>query len=188
MHLPGQWHVQDLVRPQLPHPCGEHTAARQCARYYGGGAAESAIIAAMLNPMRRVPRGVRRRRVHDELRRSWRRRCNSSSISSCSSCRTMLAYGMIRWKQAADGHPGFRHDIRQSRTSWHTPKPTAFGGRQGGERTDGLVPALEAGLPAGGGVHLVAVPIDYSENISVPLSTSCRNRVPGAEPSTNSWE
>ena len=47
--LPRQRHVQDLVRAQLPHPCREHAAARQCARHDGrraalgdhGGAAQS---------------------------------------------------------------------------------------------------------------------------------------------------
>ena len=37
--LPGQWHVQDLVRPQLPHPPRQHAAARQRAGDHGGRAA-----------------------------------------------------------------------------------------------------------------------------------------------------
>jgi acetolactate synthase-1/2/3 large subunit len=53
------------------------------------------------------------------------------------------AYGMIRWKQAADGYPDF-----------------------GMTFADGLAPALEAGF-AGGGVHLISVPVDYSENMRV---------------------
>ena len=36
--VPRQRHVQDLVRPQLPHPCRQHAAARQCARHDGGRA------------------------------------------------------------------------------------------------------------------------------------------------------
>ena len=34
------------------------------------------------------------------------------------------------------------------------------------EDADGLAPALETGF-AGGGIHLVTVPVDYSENMRV---------------------
>ena len=37
------------------------------------------------------------------------------------------------------------------------------------ETADGLVPALEAAFKAGG-VHLVAVPVDYSENTQWEIS------------------
>jgi acetolactate synthase I/II/III large subunit len=74
------------------------------------------------------------------------------------------AYGMIRWKQAVDrfadygmtfGNPDF-------------VKYAAAYGAQGHEvkSTGALVPTLRAALEAGG-VHLVAVPVDYSENIRV---------------------
>jgi acetolactate synthase-1/2/3 large subunit len=36
---------------------------------------------------------------------------------------------------------------------------------------DGLAPALESAF-RDGGVHLVAVPVDYSENIRVPVDES----------------
>jgi acetolactate synthase-1/2/3 large subunit len=71
------------------------------------------------------------------------------------------AYGMIRWKQAVDrfadfgmtfGNPDF---VRYAE---------AYGAQATRVRTAGeLAPALEKAF-AGGGVHLVIVPIDYSEN------------------------
>ena len=85
------------------------------------------------------------------------------------------AYGMIRWKQAVDsfadwgltfGNPDF------------VKYAEAYGAK--GSRVDSaeaLVPALEAAF-AGGGIHLVAVPIDYSENIRV-LVDELRNAFPG---------
>jgi acetolactate synthase I/II/III large subunit len=74
------------------------------------------------------------------------------------------AYGMIRWKQAADGFPDFG-------MSFGNPDFVAFAVAHGarGSRVasaDGLAPALDAAF-AGGGVHLVAVPVDYSENTRV---------------------
>ena len=86
------------------------------------------------------------------------------------------AYGMIRWKQAVDrfadwgltfGNPDF-------------VKYAASYGAKGSlvETADGLVPALEAAFEVGG-VHLVAVPVDYSENKRV-LVDELRERVPAA--------
>ena len=74
------------------------------------------------------------------------------------------AYGMIRWKQAVDGHPDFG-------MSFGNPDFVAYAkayGLQGSrvEGPDDLVPALEAAF-AGGGVHLVNAPVDYSENMRV---------------------
>ena len=74
------------------------------------------------------------------------------------------AYGMIRWKQAVDqfpdfgmtfGNPGFRR-LRQA----YGVEGTRV------ESADGLAPALEAAF-ARGGVNLVVVPVDYSENMRV---------------------
>ncbi len=48
------------------------------------------------------------------------------------------------------------------------------------DATEDLVPTLEAAFEAGG-VHLVAVPIDYSENTRV-LVEELRNRAPELEP------
>jgi acetolactate synthase-1/2/3 large subunit len=74
------------------------------------------------------------------------------------------AYGMIRWKQAADGYPDFG-------MTFDNPDFVAYANAYGvkGRRVqtaDGLAPALEAAF-SGGGVQLMAVPVDYSENMRV---------------------
>jgi acetolactate synthase-1/2/3 large subunit len=74
------------------------------------------------------------------------------------------AYGMIRWKQAADGFPDFG-------LTFGNPDFVAYAaayGAQGRRVTtaSGLAPALEDAFAAGG-LHLITVPIDYSENIRV---------------------
>ena len=86
--------------------------------------------------------------------------------------------GMIRWKQAVDrfldygltfGNPDF---VRYAES---------YGAR--GTRvpsTAGLVPALEAAFQ-GSGVHLAAVPIDYSENTRV-LVDELREKLSTARP------
>jgi len=74
------------------------------------------------------------------------------------------AYGMIRWKQAADGFPDFGLTFGNPDFVAYARAYGAKGSRV--ESADGLVPALEAAF-AGGGVHLVAVPVDYSENMRV---------------------
>ena len=70
-------------------------------------------------------------------------------------------YGMIRWKQATDGFPDFgmrfgNPDFVAYARAHHVKGSRVEGG-------DGLAPALEAAF-ADGGVHLVVVPVDYSEN------------------------
>jgi acetolactate synthase-1/2/3 large subunit len=74
------------------------------------------------------------------------------------------AYGMIRWKQAVDGFADFG-------MSFGNPDFVAYARAYGvkGSRVNGaddLVPTLEAAFREGG-VHLVATPIDYSENMRV---------------------
>jgi acetolactate synthase I/II/III large subunit len=74
------------------------------------------------------------------------------------------AYGMIRWKQAVDGFADWG-------LTFDNPDFVAYAaayGAQGRRVTtaSGLAPALEEAFAAGG-VQLVAVPIDYSENIRV---------------------
>jgi acetolactate synthase-1/2/3 large subunit len=74
------------------------------------------------------------------------------------------AFGMIRWKQATSGHPDFG-------LTFGDPDFVAYARAYGAEgrrveRADGLAPALEAAF-AQGGVQLVTVPVDYSENIRV---------------------
>jgi acetolactate synthase-1/2/3 large subunit len=74
------------------------------------------------------------------------------------------AYGMIRWKQGVDGFPDYG-------MTFGNPDFVAYAKAYGlkgtrVEAAEGLAPALDAAFAAGG-VHLVAVPIDYSENMRV---------------------
>jgi acetolactate synthase-1/2/3 large subunit len=74
------------------------------------------------------------------------------------------AYGMIRWKQATDGFPDFGMTFTNPDFVAFARAHHANGSRV--ETADGLVPALEAAFHQGG-VHLVIVPVDYSENARV---------------------
>jgi acetolactate synthase I/II/III large subunit len=70
-------------------------------------------------------------------------------------------YGMIRWKQESYGFADFG-------LSFGNPDFVAYAAAYGAKGTrvtsaESLVPALEAAF-TGGGVHLVVVPVDYSEN------------------------
>ncbi|HVJ55950.1 MAG TPA: acetolactate synthase large subunit [Aliidongia sp.] len=74
------------------------------------------------------------------------------------------AYGMIRWKQAVDGYADFG-------MTFGNPDFVTYAKAYGikGYRVEGpndLAPTLESAFAAGG-VHLVTVPIDYSENTRV---------------------
>ncbi|HEY1454739.1 MAG TPA: acetolactate synthase large subunit [Roseiarcus sp.] len=71
------------------------------------------------------------------------------------------AYGMIRWKQATDGFPDFGMTFGDPDFVAYAKAYGAEGSRV--ETADGLQPALEAAFAAGG-VQLVVTPIDYSEN------------------------
>jgi acetolactate synthase-1/2/3 large subunit len=71
------------------------------------------------------------------------------------------AYGMIRWKQQADGFPDFG-------MSFGNPDFVAYAAAYGAKgvrvaSAQALRPALEEAMEAGG-VRLVVVPIDYAEN------------------------
>ena len=84
------------------------------------------------------------------------------------------AYGMIRWKQAVDRFPDFG-------MTFGNPDFVAYARSYGakGTRVDAIgdfIPTLEKAF-AEGGVHLVAVPIDYSENTRV-LVDELRERLP----------
>jgi acetolactate synthase-1/2/3 large subunit len=84
------------------------------------------------------------------------------------------AYGMIRWKQAVDrfgdwgltfGNPDFvKYAEAYGARGWRV------------ETTAALVPTLESAFKQGG-VHLVTVPVDYSENTRV-LVDELRARQP----------
>ena len=88
------------------------------------------------------------------------------------------AYGMIRWKQAVDDFADFGMTFGNPDFVKYAEAYGAEGHRVGA--TEELVPTLEAAFQAGG-VHLVAVPIDYSENTRV-LVDELRSRVRDIEP------
>jgi acetolactate synthase I/II/III large subunit len=71
------------------------------------------------------------------------------------------AYGMIRWKQVADGFADWGLTFGNPDFVKYAESYGAKGSRV--DTADGLVPALEAAF-GNGGVNLVAVPVDYSEN------------------------
>jgi acetolactate synthase-1/2/3 large subunit len=71
------------------------------------------------------------------------------------------AYGMIRWKQTVDNFPDFGLTFGNPDFVKYAESYGASGSRV--TRCSDLTPTLEAAFE-GGGVHLVVVPIDYSEN------------------------
>src|SRR5690242_18152535 len=86
------------------------------------------------------------------------------------------AYGMIRWKQASESFPDYGLTFGNPDFVRYAESYGAKGARVEGAHE--LVPVLDAAFKAGG-VHLVTVPIDYSENTRV-LVEELRNRVPVA--------
>jgi acetolactate synthase-1/2/3 large subunit len=88
------------------------------------------------------------------------------------------AYGMIRWKQAVDAFPDFGLTFGNPDFVRYAESYGAKGSRV--TSADGLLPTLEAAFK-GGGVHLVDVAIDYTENTRV-LVDELRNRKLGFEP------
>jgi acetolactate synthase-1/2/3 large subunit len=84
------------------------------------------------------------------------------------------AYGMIRWKQGIDAFADWGLTFGNPDFVKYAESYGAKGSRV--DTADGLVPALEEAFK-GGGVHLVTVPVDYSENTRV-LVEELRNRVP----------
>ncbi len=83
------------------------------------------------------------------------------------------AFGMIRWKQAVDHFADFGMTFGNPDFVKYAEAYGAKGTRV--ETVGELRPALEAAF-AGGGVHLLSVPIDYSENKRV-LVDELRQRV-----------
>ncbi|PDT76224.1 acetolactate synthase large subunit [Bradyrhizobium sp. C9] len=71
------------------------------------------------------------------------------------------AYGMIRWKQAVDNFPDFGLTFGNPDFVKYAESYGAKGSRI--ESTEAIVPTLERAF-SGGGVHLVVVPVDYTEN------------------------
>ncbi|AMJ63751.1 acetolactate synthase large subunit [Bosea sp. PAMC 26642] len=84
------------------------------------------------------------------------------------------AYGMIRWKQSVDNFPDFGMTFGNPDFVRYAQAYGAKGSRV--TAVEELVPTLDAAF-AGGGVHLVEIPIDYSENTRV-LVEELRNRSP----------
>ncbi len=84
------------------------------------------------------------------------------------------AYGMIRWKQAVDDLTDWGLTFGNPDFVKYAEAYGAKGARVGS--TDTLVPTLEAAFEEGG-VHLVTVPVDYSENMRV-LVNELRDRMP----------
>lgn len=87
------------------------------------------------------------------------------------------SYGMIRWKQAVDKFPDFGMTFGNPDFVTYARAYGAHGHRVAA--TSDLAPTLEACFQAGG-VHLVAVPIDYSENTRV-LVDELGGRTTGVE-------
>jgi acetolactate synthase-1/2/3 large subunit len=87
------------------------------------------------------------------------------------------AFGMIRWKQAVDHFPDFGMTFGNPDFVKYADAYGAKGTRVG--EVAELRPALEAAFSAGG-VHLVVVPIDYSENKRV-LVDELRQRLPAPQ-------
>ena len=79
------------------------------------------------------------------------------------------AYGMIRWKQQTDGFPDFGMTFGNPDFAAYAKAYGAKGRRV--ETADGLIPALQAAFDEGG-VHIVAAPIDYTENTRVLIEES----------------
>ncbi|KAB0677576.1 acetolactate synthase large subunit [Aureimonas leprariae] len=81
-------------------------------------------------------------------------------------------YGMIRWKQAVEGLPEFG-------ATFGNPDFDLLAKAHGASGTsvvdaDGLVPALVTAFQSGG-VHVVTVPVDYSENLTVLVDELCND-------------
>ncbi|MEP3435734.1 MAG: acetolactate synthase large subunit [Hoeflea sp.] len=74
------------------------------------------------------------------------------------------SYGMIRWKQAAAGFADWGLEFNNPDFVKYAESYGASGHRI--EATDDLVPVFENAFEAGG-VHLIDLPVDYSENQKV---------------------
>ena len=74
------------------------------------------------------------------------------------------AYGMIRWKQAVDRFPDYGMTFGNPDFVKYAAAYGAHGHHVGS--AEALVPTLRAAFAAGG-IHLVAVPVDYRENFRV---------------------
>jgi len=127
-----------------------------------GAGLPSAMMAAMLHPDRRVL----------AVCGDGGFMMNSQEVETASRLGLSLvvlilednAFGMIRWKQAADGYPDFGMSFANPDFVTYAKAYHVNGNRV--HSAEGLAPTLEAAFNAGG-VHLVSVPVDYSENSRV---------------------
>ncbi|MDP9198070.1 MAG: acetolactate synthase large subunit [Pseudomonadota bacterium] len=136
-----------------------------------GAGLPSAMMAAMLYPKRRVlsvcgDGGFMMN--SQEMETAVRLKLNLVVIVLNDS-----AYGMIRWKQAVDKFPDFGLTFGNPDFVKYAEAYGARGSRV--TTTKDLVPVIEAAF-TGGGVHLIDVPIDYSENVRV-LIDELKHRV-----------
>lgn len=79
------------------------------------------------------------------------------------------AYGMIRWKQAVDHFADFGLTFGNPDFVLYAKSYGAEGHRI--ETIDSFVPTLDGAFRKGG-VHLISIPIDYSENVRVLVDGS----------------
>ena len=86
-------------------------------------------------------------------------------------------YGMIRWKQAAAGFPDFGLGFRNPDFVKYAE---AYGARGHRVTRAGELEGLLKETLAQGGVHLIATPIDYSENQRVLIDELARHRASGS--------
>jgi acetolactate synthase-1/2/3 large subunit len=127
-----------------------------------GAGLPSAIMAALLHPKRRVM----------AVCGDGGFMMNSQEVETAVRLKVNLvvviledsAYGMIRWKQAVDAFPDYGMTFNNPDFVRYAESYGAKGHRV--DAVDDLVPTLDRAFKAGG-VHLVAVPIDYSENTRV---------------------
>jgi acetolactate synthase-1/2/3 large subunit len=139
-----------------------------------GAGLPSAIMAALINPGRRVlavcgDGGFMMN--SQEMETAVRLRLNLVVLILQDN-----AYGMIRWKQAVDHFSDFGLTFGNPDFVAYAQAHGAKGSRV--EHAEGLAPTLEAAFQ-GGGVHLVVVPVDYSENVRV-LVDELRGNMPAA--------
>jgi acetolactate synthase-1/2/3 large subunit len=127
-----------------------------------GAGLPSAIVAALLNPGRKVL----------SICGDGGFMMNSQELETAVRLKVNLvililedrAYGMIRWKQAVDGFEDFG-------MTFNNPDFVEYAASYGAKgrhvlEAKGLAPALEVAFDEGG-VQLISAPIDYSENIRV---------------------
>ena len=88
------------------------------------------------------------------------------------------AYGMIRWKQAVDRFPDFGMTFGNPDFVAYAQ---AYGATAAGSRAPTAWRRRWRRRSPEGGVHLVTVPVDYSENMPACWSTSCTAIRPAPE-------